>query len=161
MATSETSSAPIVVAYDGSESAHAAIEAVASLAPGAAVTVISVWQPVAEAARVGVLAVPSSVALSASREIDEAAAREAAKLADEGAAHLRGLGRDATGLAVEGQGNIWSAVVDYAENERAALVAVGSRGLSSVKSALLGSVSNAVVHHCTRPVLVVRPSPGG
>ena len=147
---------PIVVAYDGSESAHAAVEKVASLAPGAPVTVLSVWQPVADAARAGVLAVPASVALRGSHEIDEAAAHEAAKLADEAATRLRRLGRDANGVALQAHGGVWSAIVDHAENEGASLVAVGSRGRSPVTSALLGSVSTGVVHHCTRPVLVVR-----
>jgi nucleotide-binding universal stress UspA family protein len=38
------------------------------------------------------------------------------------------------------------------------VIVVGARGLSTVASALLGSVSNAVVHHCKRPVLVVPPA---
>ena len=35
---------------------------------------------------------------------------------------------------------------------------VGSRGISRLRSALLGSVSNAVVHQCRRPVLVIHDS---
>lgn len=37
-----------------------------------------------------------------------------------------------------------------------AVVVVGSRGRSGIKSALLGSVSNAVINHAERPALVVR-----
>jgi nucleotide-binding universal stress UspA family protein len=33
---------------------------------------------------------------------------------------------------------------------------MGSRGLSGVRSLLLGSVSSGVTHHATRPTLVVR-----
>jgi nucleotide-binding universal stress UspA family protein len=32
---------------------------------------------------------------------------------------------------------------------------MGSRGLTGVRSMLLGSVSNAVVHHTERPTLVI------
>jgi nucleotide-binding universal stress UspA family protein len=45
--------------------------------------------------------------------------------------------------------------VETAEERDAAAVVVGSRGLTALRSAVLGSVSYGVVHHCKRPVLVV------
>ena len=40
--------------------------------------------------------------------------------------------------------------------EDARVIAIGSRGHSGLKSALLGSVSHGVANHSTRPVLLVR-----
>ena len=47
-------------------------------------------------------------------------------------------------------------VVALAEELRAGLIVMGSRGLGRVRRALMGSVSDSVVRHAHCPVLVVR-----
>ena len=47
-------------------------------------------------------------------------------------------------------------IVAYADEIDADLIVVGSRGLGKIGSALLGSVSHKLLHHATRPVMVVR-----
>ncbi len=47
-------------------------------------------------------------------------------------------------------------IVDLAEEQRVGLIAMGSRGRSRIKRALIGSVSDSVVRHAHCPVLVVR-----
>ena len=37
------------------------------------------------------------------------------------------------------------------------LIVIGSRGLGTAKSLLLGSISSKIAHHARKPVLIVRP----
>ncbi len=88
-----------------------------------------------------------------------AAARDGAeRMAEEGAGIARATGFDATATAVEAKGPIWMAVEQVAKDRDADAIVVGSRGLSGVKSLLLGSVSSGIVHHALRPTIVVRAS---
>jgi nucleotide-binding universal stress UspA family protein len=56
---------------------------------------------------------------------------------------------------ITSDGSVWASIIAHAEEQDAAVIVVGSRGRSGIKSALLGSVSTGVAHHCSRPVLVV------
>jgi nucleotide-binding universal stress UspA family protein len=47
-------------------------------------------------------------------------------------------------------------IVDLAEDIRAGLIVMGSRGLGGIRRALMGSVSDSVVRHAHCTVLVVR-----
>lgn len=49
-------------------------------------------------------------------------------------------------------------IVKCAEKEKADLIVMGTRGLSSLRRTVLGSVSDYVLHHSQKPVAVV-PSP--
>jgi nucleotide-binding universal stress UspA family protein len=57
-------------------------------------------------------------------------------------------------LAVHGH----PATVLADEAKDAALVVVGTRGMNTLKGILVGSVSLALAHHCTTPLLIV-PAP--
>jgi nucleotide-binding universal stress UspA family protein len=147
---------PVLVAYDGSGPAHAAVEAAADLFPGRPAVVVSVWESTAAAAPASLIAVPAGVATHAYKELDERARAHAEALAGEAAARLRGLGVDASTTAPLSHGNVMSTIVSMAIELNAAVVVMGSRGRSNVSSALLGSVSSGVLHNANCPVLVVR-----
>jgi nucleotide-binding universal stress UspA family protein len=48
---------------------------------------------------------------------------------------------------------------DVADDNAAALTVMGTRGLSGIRSVVLGSVSHAVAQHTHRPLLVVPSAP--
>ena len=56
-------------------------------------------------------------------------------------------------------GNPADEIVAFGDAIDADLIVVGSRGYGAIASALLGSVSRAVLHESRRPVLVVRGAP--
>jgi nucleotide-binding universal stress UspA family protein len=55
------------------------------------------------------------------------------------------------------EGSAADRIVELASSRGADLIVVGSRGRGAIAGALLGSVSESVVHKADRPVLVVKP----
>ena len=147
---------PVLIGYDGSEHARAAIARAGQLLrPGPAV-VVTVWSTLEAAAPGALLALPSSVVSDAVSDIDAATLEAAEATAAEGAALARDAGLDARAEAVRSSGAAFAALVAYADELDATAIVVGSRGRSTLAATLLGSVSTGVLHHTARPVLVAR-----
>ena len=119
--------------------------------------VVTAWRSAREMARAARSALPSDFIRQAVRNLDAEAETEASDTAGEGATRARGAGLHATPLAIRADPSVWARIVAAADDAGARVVVVGSRGRSGFRSAVLGSVSNAVVQHCRRPVLVVHP----
>ena len=64
----------------------------------------------------------------------------------------------ASPLVVCAEPSVWASLISAALTPDVQAVVVGSRGRSGLRSAVLGSVSNALVHHCRLPVVVVHPA---
>lgn len=54
------------------------------------------------------------------------------------------------------EGPVVEELVNYLEKDPPDLLVMGSRGLSAGRRLLMGSISDAVVHHAPCPVLIVR-----
>lgn len=148
-------SKPILIAYDGSEGAKTAVEAAGRLFPNRPAVVVSVWHSAAAATAASLIAIPAGVATRAYDELDKESERQAADKADDGVTAAKDAGLDATASTLLCHGQVWATIIDAADQEDAEATVVGSRGLSPMKSALLGSVANGVVHHSARPVVVI------
>jgi nucleotide-binding universal stress UspA family protein len=148
----------ILICYDGSKDARAAIERAAELFRSQPATVLTVWQPFLEVAArstVGFGLVPS---IPDAEEIDEASLKAAAQTASEGVKLATALGLKAEPRITSQVSTTARAILKQADDVGASVIVMGSRGLTGVKSLLLGSVSHEVIQHADRTVAVV-PSP--
>ncbi len=68
---------------------------------------------------------------------------------------MAGVARAAGFKASPVAGPVWSAIVEEAEKHDAETATLGSRGLTGLSSALLGSVSSGAAHRGRRPTFVV------
>src|SRR5215218_375093 len=149
---------PLLLCFDGSERAAGAIKRAGALFARRDALVLTVWEPTA----LGSIAW-SGVTASMVKffRFDRAGADAARRVADAGVRIAMDAGLQATPLAVEADGPVWLKILEIADRHDAATIVMGSRGLTGLRSTLLGSVSNAVVHHTDRPTLIFRQPVAG
>jgi nucleotide-binding universal stress UspA family protein len=123
---------PVLFAYDGSDGARRAITEAATR-----------------------LAVPYSITREAIARLDAESEAAAAEVATEGVDQLTAAGWAAEAVTRSTTTNVWAAVLAVAREHEATTIVVGSRGLSGLKSAVLGSVSSGLLQHSELPVLLV------
>lgn len=151
-----SSAHPLILCYDGSDDAKHAIAQAGGLFPGGHALVLTVWQPISNLVSV---TWSGATVMANFTELDHAASEDGALRAEEGVGLTRVAGLDVEPLAVRADGPIWETIVETAERRQGAVIVMGSRGLTGLRSILLGSVSGTVVHHAHRPTLVIhRPS---
>ena len=139
----------IVISYDGSPDAQEAIARGAEVLRGQQAIVLTVWQPF-DSAALGL-----SGGVTDMRQGDDASRIHAQQLAQDGARLATEAGFEATPRIVDRRTTIADAILDQADALDATAILIGSRGLTGLKSLLLGSVSHAVIQHADRPVIVV------
>jgi nucleotide-binding universal stress UspA family protein len=142
----------ILLATDGSDGALRAAHAAADMAQrfGAEVTVINVFSlpmPIAPITGLpGVEFDPATVA-EYTDKVQEAVERRTGKILEEAGIKYE-VKREIGNPAVE--------ITRIAEKERFDLIIMGSRGLSTFQSLLLGSVSDRVAHQAHCSMLIVK-----
>jgi nucleotide-binding universal stress UspA family protein len=141
----------IVVGTDGSDTAKEAVRQATELAKSlsAQLNLVSAYEPVPEGRlREERAEVPDDLQWMVNpREDVSATLAEAAE-------SMQGEGVDVETHAREGDPA--DAILDVAEEEGAALIIVGNKGMTGAKRFLLGSVPNKVSHHAPCSVMIIR-----
>jgi nucleotide-binding universal stress UspA family protein len=142
---------PILICYDGSPGAARAIEAAATLLGPRRAVVLDVAPPITPAESVATISplVPGAA-------FDELNTADARQVAERGAELARSSGFEAEARGALGAPT-WEGVVDVADELDAAVIVIGSRGLSGLRETFDGSLSHQVAEHAGRPVLIVPP----
>jgi nucleotide-binding universal stress UspA family protein len=140
----------LLIAYDGSEQAAEAIAfAARTFGPGARATVLLAWEP----------ALLGSMAIAVPAPIPDGEIERESQLAmlvaEEGAKKARDLGLEAQAETIETVDSSWRTIVDAADRMHPDIIVMGTRGLSGMKSLMLGSASHGVAQHASHPVLIV------
>jgi nucleotide-binding universal stress UspA family protein len=153
-------SAPVLIAYDGSELSQAAVRHAAELFAGRAAMVVTVWEPGMAAVSAGI---PDTMGMgtlppdpATMEAVDRAQHARATSVATEGAELARSLGLDAEARAVPDEVDVADTLLEIGRENAAAVVVVGSHGVSGLRSRLLGGVTRKLIEHGDLPVLVVR-----
>ena len=140
----------ILIAYDGSDHAKAALKTACGLAKATGATLhgIVVPQAVGDTLVVGtaVVSIPPTAA---------ALAEAGAAMKDEAAALARGHGSDIADVHLA-SGDPGHAIVDQANALNCALIVMGRRGLGQLSGMLLGSTANKVNHLADCAVMTVK-----
>jgi nucleotide-binding universal stress UspA family protein len=161
MSASQISPPPALLCFDGSVDAAAAIAKAGEVLVPRRAVVLTVWEPVASWEPYDpatILGAPVSRLASSALGLDEIARDVARERMGNGTELAARAGFDAKGRVVEGKP--WRRICDVADELDAEPIVVGARGLGRLESALLGSVSSAVVYHAKRSVLVVPHTKG-
>jgi nucleotide-binding universal stress UspA family protein len=147
---------PVLLCFDGSDDAAAAIARAGRILGRRQAVVLTVdeplpaWEPYDPAT---ILTAPVSKLATHALGLDAIADTVAHDTVNRGVALAGEAGFEAEGRVTEGKP--WRVICEIADELEAEPIVLGARGLSRVETALLGSVSAAVVRHARRPVLVV------
>ena len=147
---------PVLLAFDGSRDAEAAIAAAARMLGPRAAVVVTAWEPAATWAPydpVTVIAAPVERLVSRAAGVDDSFRELAQETMERGVRLASEAGFQAEGRLLRGRPA--HTICEVAEEIGADPIVVGARGAGRIESALLGNVSAAVVAHAERAVLVV------
>lgn len=151
--------APVLIAYDGSDTARRAVREAAKLFGSRRVLVVTVWEPglayESEIPMTGVEMPVVPVDIEGARKLEEELHQRAVRTAQAGAELAQSVGLQATGLAVADEVHVADAIVGAARKRGVAAIVVGSRGLKGLRARLEGSTSKAVLKGAPCPVVVV------
>jgi nucleotide-binding universal stress UspA family protein len=147
--------APVLVCYDGSDGARAALEAAVQVFTRPMV-IACYWQPFGESDKP--LNIEILELVQDPRSINEREQARAMRVATQGAGIAEAAGATADPVAVKVTAPVDEAILAHADELDAFAIVLGSRSRSGLGSILLGDTAGDVVQLSNRPVFVIPSS---
>jgi nucleotide-binding universal stress UspA family protein len=150
--------ASLLIAFDGSAAAEAAVRAAGALFPGARATVLTIHEPAISAMttfRIGGALLSPELVERTLTELERELVAEAETSAAQGVQLAAAAGLDAEPAVASGAQQPWEPILAAAAERDVDVVVCGTRGRGAVGRSVLGSTSSSLLHHADRAVLVV------
>lgn len=145
----------ILIATDGSDASKSVIETACKIISKPEETFVKIISAVESMAPM--TAEPFAVSAEYYAEMEVEAANHAKGFVEQSEADLKEICPNLREVSTQVfRGNAAQTIVESAEEWNADLIIVGSHGYGFWQRALLGSISNSVVHHAPCSVLIVR-----
>jgi len=146
----------LLICYDGSPSARHAVAVALETVSGVDVTLLHVWNPPV-AYLADAYSDPAARGGPSLQKLEQLSEQRAREIAGEGQRLARAHGPEVSVRIERAGASVWRTILDVADELDCRLIVLGTRGLTTMQSALLGSVSGPVLHHSERPVMIVPP----
>jgi nucleotide-binding universal stress UspA family protein len=148
---------PTLFCFDGSPGSQRALKGAGDLlARPTQALVLTVWEPLV--ARLTFVESFAPIYFSDEPAQDEQEAAHAREVAQRGAELATEHGYEATALVEIARAGVAHAILEVADRHDVALIVCGRRGRGAVRTAVLGSVSHAILMRSHRTVLIAPES---
>jgi nucleotide-binding universal stress UspA family protein len=153
--------APLVIGFDGSDSAAHAVRAAGGLLRSTSALIVTVWEPALASLPIageGLVGIDMPLDPQSAELLDEVSTERSRQVATQGVAIAREVGLDAQALTLPDELNVAETLAQVAKERGAAAIVVGSHGHGALHTRVLGSTSTKLLSHARCPVVVI-PAP--
>lgn len=154
MSSAPTTPGPVLICFDGSASAKQALEVATGALRDRGAVLLHIWNP-PDRVFADAYGLDEDERRGPSYEqLEDFAQGRAAEIAANGRALAEAQGISVTPLVERNRSTVWRTIIEVADELDSSLIVIGTHGHTALQSGLLGSVSNALLHNASRPVLV-------
>jgi nucleotide-binding universal stress UspA family protein len=149
---------PIVIGFDGSDSAKHAVRTAATLLTSRFALIVTIWEPALATLPLtgeGVVGIDMPLDPESAELLDEVSTERSTQVAAQGVAIARTAGLAAEPVTLADEMNVAETLMEVAKERGASAIVVGSHGHGALHTRVLGSTSTKLLAHAPCPIVVV------
>jgi nucleotide-binding universal stress UspA family protein len=153
--------APLVIGFDGSDSAAHAVRAAGGLVTTRSALVVVIWEPALASLPIageGLAGIDMPLDPQSAELLDEVSTERSQHVAAQGVRLATEAGFEAQAVTMPDELNVAETLAQVAAERGAAAIVVGSHGHGALHTRVLGSTSTKLLTHARCPIVVV-PAP--